>query len=231
MSPDTDPCADSKPDPETDTTPEFAADFGAHLRAGAAIYNAGEFHAAHDAWESMWLDLEDGPDRKLLNGLIQFTAAVYHADQRNWAGATGLSQSGHEYLSGLGSSHRAVALEPLREYLRALERDPERIERQPPVGIVVAGETVHLEELPFGAIAVAARVFTEEHGYDETLIERAIEYGRADLDAGQATSPFVTLLIDILQEDGVERDTARQRLSDHVRRRTTKESDVEGLFE
>lgn len=231
MSPDTDPSADPEPDRASDPTAAMEEDFGAHLRGGAAIYNAGEFHAAHDAWESVWLDLEDSPDRALLNGLIQFTAAVYHADQHNWAGATGLSQSGREYLSGLGSSHRAVALKPLREYLRALERDPERIERQPPVGIVVAGETVHLEELPFGAIAVAARVLTEEYGYEKALIERAIEYGRADLEAGRATSPFVTLLIDVFQEDGVERDTARQRLSDHVRRRTTKESDVEGLFE
>ena len=44
----------------------------AHLRAGAAIYNTGEFHAAHDAWEELWLDMDDGPDRDLLQGLIQF---------------------------------------------------------------------------------------------------------------------------------------------------------------
>ncbi|RRJ28437.1 DUF309 domain-containing protein [Halocatena pleomorpha] len=216
---------------QTERESELAEDFGAHLRAGAAIYNAGEFHAAHDAWESVWLDLKDGPDRELLNGLIQFTAAVYHADQRNWAGTTGLARSGQEYLSGLGSTHRAVSLDPLRGYLTALERDPARIEREPPVGIVVAGERVRLGELPFGAIAIAARVLTEEHGGDRALIDRAIEYGRADLEAGQATSPFVTLLVDIFRSDGVERDTARQRLSDHVRRRTTQESDVKGLFE
>ena len=28
------------------------------LRAGVAIYNDGYYHAAHDAWEERWLDLE-----------------------------------------------------------------------------------------------------------------------------------------------------------------------------
>lgn len=231
MAPDTDPDTDGETNPETDSNSELAEDFGAHLRAGAAIYNAGEFHAAHDAWEEVWLRLEDGPDRDLLNGLIQFTAAVYHADQRNWEGTRGLARGGREYLSGLGSTPRGVSLEPIRGYLAALERDPERIERRSPVRIVVDEEPVPIGELPFGAIAVVARVLTEEHGYDEALIDRAIEYGRADLKAGRATSPFVTLLIDVLRSDGIERETARQRLSDHVRRRATEESDVEGLFE
>lgn len=229
MTPDTDPNTDGGTN--ENTNPELTEDFDAHLKAGAAIYNAGEFHAAHDAWEEVWLRLEESPDRDLLNGLIQFTAAVYHADQRNWEGTSGLARSGCEYLSGLGSTHRGVSLDPIRGYLTALGRDPERIERRSPVRIVVDGDLVRIEELPFGAIAIAARVLTEEYGYDETLIDRAIEYGRADLEAGQVTSPFVTLLIDLLRGDGVERDTARQRLSDHVRRRTSEESDVEGLFE
>ena len=29
-----------------------------HLRAGVAIYNVGEHHAAHDAWKDHWLGLE-----------------------------------------------------------------------------------------------------------------------------------------------------------------------------
>ena len=65
-----------------------------HLRAGIAVYNAGEYHAAHDAWEDYWLDLERGTDdERLLHGLIQFTAAVHHAEERNWEGAVGLAES------------------------------------------------------------------------------------------------------------------------------------------
>lgn len=223
MSPD----ADSNTEPETGTADEFCV----HLRAGAAIYNAGEFHAAHDAWEEKWLALAEGPDRDLLNGLIQFTAAVYHATQRNWEGATGLAASGRGYLSGLGSTHRGVSLDPICGYLSGLGADPERIERRPPVPIVIDGETTRVDELQFGAIAVAARVLTEEYGYDEAVIERAIEYGRADLAADRPTSPFIPLLIDIVGGDGIEHDTAKKRLKEHVRRRETERSDVEGLFD
>ncbi len=39
------------------------------LRAGAAIYNDGYYHAAHDAWEARWLECEDGTDdERLLHG-------------------------------------------------------------------------------------------------------------------------------------------------------------------
>ena len=72
----------------------------AALRAGVAIYNAGEFHAAHDAWEAEWLGLDDGTDdERLLHGLIQFTAVVHHARERNWSGAVGLAESAGEYLA------------------------------------------------------------------------------------------------------------------------------------
>jgi hypothetical protein len=201
----------------------------AHLRAGAAIYNTGEFHAAHDAWEELWLDMDDGPDRDLLQGLIQFTAAVYHADRRSWEGATGLARSGRDYLSGLGTTRHGVALDPIRAYLAVLGRDPEVIERQPLIRMELRDETVTVDELPFESVAIAARVLAEEYEYDEVLIERAIEYGQADLAEESASSQFVTLLIDFVR--GEQRGIVRQRLKEHVERRASKESDVEGLFE
>jgi predicted metal-dependent hydrolase len=201
----------------------------AYLRAGAAIYNTGEFHAAHDAWEELWLDMDDGPDRDLLQGLIQFTAAVYHADRRSWEGATGLARSGRDYLSGLGTTRHGVALDPIRAYLAVLGQDPEVIERQPPIRMELGDEIVTIDELPFESVAIAARVLAEEYEYDETLIERAIEYGQADLAEENAPSQFVTLLIDFVR--GEQRGIVRQRLKEHVERRAYKESDVEGLFE
>lgn len=45
--------------------------------AGIELYNAGEFHAAHDAWEDRWRD-EAGPSEKLfLQAMIQ-SAVVFH---------------------------------------------------------------------------------------------------------------------------------------------------------
>ena len=203
----------------------------AHLRAGVAIYNAGYYHAAHDAWEDHWLDLESGTDDELLlHGLIQFTAAVHHARNRNWSGATGLAESAGEYLADLPSEYRAVNVGAVREYLRALERDPERIERGPAPALTHEGRALGLADLDFDATAVAAGVLAEELGYDEDAVERAVTYARADLDAGDEGSRFVTLLFDFVR-DRQNRALVAQRLAEHGQRRANRERDVEGLFE
>jgi len=203
----------------------------AHLQAGVAIYNAGYYHAAHDAWEDHWLDLDSGTDDELLlHGLIQFTAAVYHARNRNWSGATGLAESAGEYLADLPPEYRAVNVETVREFLAALERDPERIERGPAPALTHDGRALELADLDFDATVVAADVLAEELGYDEDAIERAVEYARADLDAGAEGSRFVTLLFDFVR-DGDNRGIVVQRLSEHGQRRAHRESDVEGLFD
>jgi hypothetical protein len=45
--------------------------------AGIDLYNAGEFHAAHDAWEERWMG-EVGPKEKLfLQAMIQ-SAVAFH---------------------------------------------------------------------------------------------------------------------------------------------------------
>ena len=48
--------------------------------AGIDLYNAGEFHAAHDVWEERWMD-EVGPREKLfLQAMIQSAVAFHHLD-------------------------------------------------------------------------------------------------------------------------------------------------------
>ena len=48
--------------------------------AGINLYNAGEFHAAHDAWEERWMG-EVGPKEKLfLQAMIQSAVAFHHLD-------------------------------------------------------------------------------------------------------------------------------------------------------
>jgi hypothetical protein len=66
-------------------TPECLAYTDAHLLAypveyiaGIDLYNAGEFHAAHDAWEDRWMG-EVGRDEKLfLQAMIQSAVAFHH---------------------------------------------------------------------------------------------------------------------------------------------------------
>ena len=201
------------------------------LRAGAAVYNAGEYHAAHDAWEEHWLDLERGSDdERLLHGLIQFTAALHHARHANWDGLAGLVESARGYLVGLPADYRGVNLDEVRAYLDALHADPEHVERASPPPLRHEGEALGLADLAFPAAAVAAEVIAEEYSrFDEEPVERGIEYARTDLAAGEGTSPLVTLVMDFARDPG-NRDVVYRRLADHVERRDHRERDAEGLF-
>lgn len=201
----------------------------ASLEAGIAVYNSGRYHAAHDAWEGYWLDLDAGDDERFLHGLIQFTAAIHHATRRNWEGATGLAESAREYLASLPADYRDVNVGAVREYLAALYADPERIERAPPLSLTYDGRALGLSDLGFAASTVVAGVFAEESEYDEELLARAVEYARRDIEAGDETSPFVTLTLDFAREPS-SRNIAYQRLCEHTDRRDARESDVEGLF-
>ncbi|MFB6123608.1 MAG: DUF309 domain-containing protein [Haloferacaceae archaeon] len=200
------------------------------LRAGVAIYNAGRYHAAHDAWEDVWLDLDAGSaDERLLHGLIQFTAAVHHARNLNWSGATGLAASAREYLVELPATYRGVDVATVRSYLRTLGADPELAERGPPPALAVDGRVVTLGGLDFEAAAVAAVVLAEEtDGYDAAVLDRAVDYAREEL-AGTGTQ-FVAAVMDFVA-DADRRGLVYRRLRAHVERRGRRADDVGGLFD
>ena len=201
------------------------------LRAGVAIYDIGEYHAAHDAWEEHWLDLPEGTgDERLLHGLIQFTAAVYHARRRNWSGATGLAESAGEYLADLPADYRGVNLAGVRRYLAVLHADPEIIERRPPLALRIDGERLRPAELDFETAAMTAAVIAEEYdAFDAERIARAVEAAREEVSEGTETR-FTAMVMDFA-DDVVQRDLIYQRLSSHLERREREQSDVEGLFD
>jgi hypothetical protein len=200
----------------------------AALRAGVALYDAGHHHAAHDAWEPVWLDLPTGSDdERFLHGLIQFTAVVHHARGRNWSGATGLAASAREYLAGLPDEYRGVNVAAVRAWLAGFAADPERIERARPLPLTYEGETLGLTDLDFEATAVAAAVLAEELDYDEEVIADAVAYAREELDTSQ--SRFVGLLFEFV-DGSAGRALVYDRLRGHVARRRQRDSDVEGLF-
>jgi predicted metal-dependent hydrolase len=202
-----------------------------HLRAGIAIYNDGEFHAAHDAWEEYWLDLQQGSDdEQLLHGLIQFTAAIHHAQSANWAGVRGLAESGAAYLADLPADYREVNVGEIRAYLRAVASDPEHVERAAPPGLTHEDAALLPEDLRFEASAVVAEALAEEYGYDEGVLESAVEYARDDLDSERATSKFVTFVMDFAR-DAANRGIIFQRMRASVGKRDHEDEDVEGLFD
>ena len=202
----------------------------AQLRAGIAVYNAGATHAAHDAWEDVWLDCPEGSDdEQLLHGLIQFTAAVYHARNRNWSGALGLCESGREYLTELPSTYRAVDLSVATDYLYALMNDPERIERALPPALNYKGRPLSAADLELDAIIIAARVIAgDSDQYDEAAIDAAADYARREVDGGQTR--FISLLTTFVDES-THRAIVYDRLARAVERRQRKEQDVAGLFD
>ncbi|WP_128477238.1 DUF309 domain-containing protein [Halorussus pelagicus] len=202
-----------------------------YLRAGIAIYNDGEFHAAHDAWEDRWLELDTGTDdERLLHGLIQFTAAVHHAQSANWAGVRGLAESGAGYLADLPANYREVNVGEVRAYLREVAADPEHVERAAPPKLTHEGVALRPEDLRFETSAVVAGVLAEEYGYDEEIVAKAAEYARDDLNGEKATSPFVTFVMDFAR-DPANRGIIFQRMEGAVGKRDHKEEDVEGLFD
>ena len=63
---------------QTFYTEEHIIAYPVEYIAGIDLYNAGEYHAAHDAWEERWMG-PVGPDEKLfLQAMIQSAVAFHH---------------------------------------------------------------------------------------------------------------------------------------------------------
>ena len=201
----------------------------AHLRAGLAVYNAGRFHAAHDAWEDYWLDLDDGDDERFLHGLIQFTAVVHHATGENWSGAQGLAESAGEYLAELPADYRGVNLDDVRPFLKRVADDPTVVDWAQPPELSHQGAVIGYSDLDFEATAVAAGVLAEADNYDEAVIEDAIDYARGELDE-RGEGRFVGQLFAFVQETE-NRPFVYSHLAHHVERERQKDDDVAGLFD
>src|SRR5467141_984524 len=59
-------------------TEEHIVAYPVEYIAGIDLYNAGEYHAAHDAWEERWMG-PVAPDEKLfLQAMIQSAVAFHH---------------------------------------------------------------------------------------------------------------------------------------------------------
>jgi hypothetical protein len=70
--------------------------------AGIDLYNAGEFHAAHDAWEERWMG-EVGRDEKLfLQAMIQSAVAFHHLEIGRPGAARRMHQMAGEKFARLG---------------------------------------------------------------------------------------------------------------------------------
>jgi predicted metal-dependent hydrolase len=101
-------------------TEEHAASYPQEYLAGIDLYNAGEFHAAHDAWEERWRD-DCGPREKLfLQALIQSAVIFHHIEIGRRGAARRMYGMAREKFARLGEE-RFMSLD-VREYVEGLAR-------------------------------------------------------------------------------------------------------------
>jgi hypothetical protein len=101
-------------------TEEHAASYPSEYLAGIELYNEGEFHAAHDAWEERWRD-DAGPSEKLfLQALIQSAVVFHHLEIGRRGAARRMYLMAKEKFARLGAE-RFMSLD-VADYLAQLDR-------------------------------------------------------------------------------------------------------------
>ncbi|MBZ9713042.1 DUF309 domain-containing protein [Deinococcus multiflagellatus] len=96
--------------------------FRAALERGAALFAAGHWWEAHEAWEAPWL-LARGPDRAFLQALILLAAAL-HKRWHHGSTAHRNFYKAERYLDTLPAAYAGVDLQRLRTEVWAALHDP-----------------------------------------------------------------------------------------------------------
>ncbi|HZV03316.1 MAG TPA: DUF309 domain-containing protein [Planctomycetota bacterium] len=92
------------------------------FRYGVDLYNRSYFWEAHEAWESLWQDLPDGPTREALQGLIQLAAAHLKEHMQVPTGAKRLAETACEHLEKAMKGGVSLGLDLASLARRAKER-------------------------------------------------------------------------------------------------------------
>jgi uncharacterized protein YcsI (UPF0317 family) len=72
--------------------------------AGIDLYNAGEFHAAHDAWEERWMGEVATQEKLFLQAMIQSAVAFHHLEIGRPGAARQMYQRAKEKFARLGTN-------------------------------------------------------------------------------------------------------------------------------
>lgn len=94
------------------------------FRQAVDLFNAGQWYACHDGLEELWHETL-GPDRTVLQGVLQIAVAHLHLERGNRRGATVLMGEGVGRLARSGPEALGLDLDHLRqtsaERLRCLQ--------------------------------------------------------------------------------------------------------------
>lgn len=88
--------------------------------AGIDLFNAGEFHAAHDAWEERWMGEVGEREKLFLQALIQSAVVFHHLEIGRPGAAREMYRRAREKFARLGCE-RFMSLD-LVDYQAQLER-------------------------------------------------------------------------------------------------------------
>jgi hypothetical protein len=105
----------------------MATDLAAAVRAGRVRFHRGEFHAAHEAWEDGWR-VAQGPERSLLQALVQVAAAFHQWNRGKPSGAATLLRRARAHLGALPSRLLGVDVSELELRLGGWEEAAARAE-------------------------------------------------------------------------------------------------------
>ena len=95
------------------------------------LFNSAQWYLAHDAFEELWFEAY-GPERKILQGLLQIAVAQLHLEKGNNVGATILYGEGLGRLRSTGIPDLGIDLDLVcncvQSRLEALQQelDPEK---------------------------------------------------------------------------------------------------------
>lgn len=84
---------------------------------GIDHFNRKDFYAAHDAWESLWLE-RFGEEKDFLQGLILCAVALHHCDRENYRGARSRFRSALDKLEKYPDEYWSVNLRNFRRRMR-----------------------------------------------------------------------------------------------------------------
>jgi predicted metal-dependent hydrolase len=88
------------------------------LAEGLHLYNSGQYFAAHEAWESVWLASPE-PEKTFLQGLIQVTAACHHHQRNNLLGTTRLLHAALRRLDPCPPTFGGISVDLVRNDIHA----------------------------------------------------------------------------------------------------------------
>lgn len=77
-------------------------------RSGIALFNAGRYFAAHEAWETAWKQSRDTEDAEFFKGLSQLGAGYVHLLRGNRHGAVTLLERARSRICGFPRGHFEV---------------------------------------------------------------------------------------------------------------------------